>query len=102
MANRWLATRNEEPIRPSQIAYCDVCRVEYVRTAADRRRGQVEKLRKLIIELKESRDANGERDLIKQIEAMHHPDVRGLLERIAAKKEAQPASKRARPSEVLR
>ncbi len=42
MFNRELHRRGEAPLDINAIVYCDRCRDEFKRTAADRRRGQVD------------------------------------------------------------
>lgn len=101
MFNRELAKKNEQGIKPSDVAYCEPCKGVYVATAANRRRGLVEKLRVLIVELKASRDPAGEKELLEKMKAMHHPDIPGLIEAIRTKGEKQTSGKRARASEVL-
>ncbi len=76
--NAKLRARGEEPLDKDQILFCDRCRDEYVRSAPDRRRGQVERMRVAIIELKDTGDPERQRELLDQIRALHHPDIDGL------------------------
>lgn len=80
--NGMLARRGEPILRTTEIMYCDSCRAEFKRTAADRRRGQVERMRPVIQRLKRSSNPENERELIKQLEAWSHPDVPGLIQSI--------------------
>jgi hypothetical protein len=87
--NRMLAARNEAAIRTSEIVFCDRCRVEFRRTAPERRRGQVERMRPVIIKLKRSSNPEEEREAIKQLETYGHPDVNGLVAAIRARLESK-------------
>lgn len=80
--NRQLARQGEERLDHTKILFCDSCRVEYQRTAADRRRGQVERMAVVIRQLKSSNKPEEERLMIKQLEAWGHPDVTGLVQAI--------------------
>jgi hypothetical protein len=80
--NEMLKRRNEEPLSTEQIMYCDACRGEFKRTAAERRRGQIERMRPLIQRLKRSGNPESERALILQLEQWGHPDVNGLVQAI--------------------
>jgi hypothetical protein len=86
---RMLAARNEAPIRTGEIVFCDRCRAEFRRTAPDRRRGQVDRMRPVIVRLKRSSNPEEERELIKQLEAYGHPDVTGLVAAIRARIESK-------------
>lgn len=77
--NEKLGSRNEELIRPSQIAWCQECRAEWVASAAERRAKRNGETAALIRELKASRDPAGEVDTIRQLQTWGHPDVRGLV-----------------------
>lgn len=95
MFNGQLATRGEIPIARSEIGYCQACRDEYKRSAPDRRRGQVDRMREAIQKLKASPDPDNEHDLIRQIRDWHHPDVDGLLKTLRDKLKANKKSGRA-------
>lgn len=92
MFNGILRKRNEQPIAPDQIVFCDECVVEHKKHSADTRRREVDLLASMIRQLKETDDPQRERELIAQLRVQRHPDVDGLVAAIAARK----ATKRAR------
>lgn len=84
-----LVRRGEQPLDEKRILFCDECRNEYIRTAPDRRRGQVERMRPVIVQLKNSRNPEQEWAAIKQLEEWRHPDVPGLVQSIRARIDAK-------------
>lgn len=94
--NRQLARLGQERLDHTKIMFCDSCRNEYQRTAADRRRGQVDRMAVVIKKLKASTKPEEEREMIKQLEAWHHPDVSGLVQAIRNRLDGTKAKGKAR------
>lgn len=80
--NRMLARRGEALLDTRAIMYCDGCRAEFKRTAPERRRGQIERMRPVIQRVKRSGNPEAEREAIKQLEQWAHPDLAGLVQSI--------------------
>lgn len=78
--NQQLRRKGEEPLDLNGIVFCEPCREEFRRTAADRRRAQVERMRAAIIELKSCRNPERQRMLVEQLRIWYHPDVDGLVQ----------------------
>lgn len=76
--NELLRRRGEEPLDRDKILFCPSCEAEFRRVAGDRRRERVERMRSAIVELKATRDAERQRELLDQLRIWHHPDVDGL------------------------
>jgi hypothetical protein len=87
--NAHLAQLGELPLDETKILWCESCLAEYKRTAPDRRRGQVDRMAVAIRALKESDDAERERDLIANLDAWGHPDVLGLVSSIRERRAAE-------------
>ncbi len=96
MWNRELARRGDAPLEINATLWCDSCRAEMRRTAPDRRRGQVDRMAKVIKQLKDGKtaiDVPGEKgnELVnveaayKLLEKWGHPDVAGLRQCLAEK-----------------
>jgi hypothetical protein len=76
--NAELRRRGEEPLDRDRILFCPRCTDEFKRVAGDRARDRVERMRSAIIELKQTRDPERQRELLDQLRVWHHPDVDGL------------------------
>lgn len=76
--NDELRRRGEATLEKDSIVWCPRCLAEYKRSAGDRRRGQVERMRVAIIELKGTPKSYRERELLDQLRLWGHPDVDGL------------------------
>lgn len=100
--NRILAARDEAPLDQTKIAFCAACRARGATLAADNSRQHVERLGALIRELKASSDPGSERDLIKQLGKLGHPDVEGLTGALRDARAKQPSGRRVKASDVLR
>lgn len=87
--NRELARRGDVPLDSKAIVFCDSCRAVYTDTAPSRRRGQVERMRPVIQQLKRSNSPEQEYALLKQLDAWGHPDVPGLVGAIRARLEGK-------------
>jgi len=89
MMNRQAKARGYERIRDDEVMYCATCeaamRVE--RGVVSQRRSEV--MRKHIVELKGGPGADRERDLLKQLEALGHPDVKGFEQAMREKKDSK-------------
>ncbi len=83
--NAELVKRGEDKMDFRAIVYCDQCRVEFQRTAADRRRGQVDRMAPVIRQVKNSKNPEGETSAIVQLKAWHHPDVEGLVQAVRSR-----------------
>jgi hypothetical protein len=84
--NGYLRARNEDPLDSNEIVRCDACRrgIAFQRPPLLRKR--VEEVAECIRQLKASSDPRRERELVKQLEAWHHPDVSGLLQALEEKR----------------
>lgn len=89
-----LARQDQQPLDVGLIVYCNSCRIIFLRTAADRRRWQVERMRPAIAQLKSSGKPEEERGLMKQLDAWGHPDVLGLVQAIRSRLDGGGASKK--------
>lgn len=83
-----LAKRGEEPLDRKRIALCLECRVLLQQQLANRNRRKVDELAEVIRRMKNSVNPRNEHALIQQLTRLHHPDVPGLLESLAAKLES--------------
>jgi hypothetical protein len=97
-SNRELDRRGERRIATSEVVYCETCRKEFLRTAPDRRRAQVDRMAYVIQQLKagetriQVRDKDGERwlderEAFDQLEKWGHPDVKGFEEALKRRRE---------------
>lgn len=82
---KMLLSRGEQPLDEHKLLMCDRCRALWESQRADRKRERVEEMRTCIQQLKASKDAEQEYDLWRRVEALHHPDPRGLREALRAK-----------------
>jgi hypothetical protein len=91
--NGELSKRGEERMDFRAIVYCDPCRDEFQRTAAGRRRGQVDRMALVIRQVKASKNPEGETAAIAQLKAWHHPDVEGLIQAVRARLDGKSGKK---------
>jgi hypothetical protein len=98
MFNRMLAARSEEKLDFTQIVSCDSCRAELTRTAPDRRRKQVDRMRPVIQQVKASKNPEAEIAAIRQLESWKHPDIAGLVQ--ATRDKLNTPGKKAKKGEV--
>ncbi len=97
-ANRQLRRTGEKPLTTSEVVFCLRCRAEFVRSAPDRRRAQVDRMAYVIKQLKagetriQVRDKDGERwlderEALDQLAKWGHPDVKGFEEALKRRRE---------------
>ncbi len=96
MFNARLRDIGQSPIDSGEVLRCDRCveawRAQRPATIWDR----VDAMAKLIQALKNSDRPEEEREIIKQLTAWNHPDVRGLLQAIAVRRATAPKATRSR------
>lgn len=93
--NRMLESRGEERLNPHKVVFCDACRARGQAMQGERNRKHTDALAALIVKLKASRDPANEREPLRRIAELGHPDIPGMLETIKAKRDKAPGSKRA-------
>jgi hypothetical protein len=96
--NKMLRARGERPLSTGEVLFCTKCEAEKRKHEADANRRKVDGLAEKIRALKADPPPppEVERVLVKAIEAAGHPDVKGLLDTIKAKREAGDKKKPAR------
>lgn len=86
--NRLAKARGFERIREDEVMFCTVCEVA-MRKERERIASRLsEVLSKAIVEIKKGPGDERERELIKKLEALGHPDVPGLVQAIREKRDA--------------
>jgi hypothetical protein len=98
VSNRELERQNEPQLDKTKIVFCPACVARGRSLRADGNRKHVDVLAEKIRALKETDSPDEERELIKQIEKLNHPDVPGLLGAIAEKRSK---GRRIRKSDIL-
>lgn len=83
--NRELQRQNEPSLDKTKIVFCPSCVAKGRAIRADANRKHTDLLAEKIRALKDASNPSDERELIKQIEKLGHPDVPGLLGTIAEK-----------------
>lgn len=86
MWNAELAKRDEFPLEPNKIIFCEGCRRKGREFSRERNDKAREIMARNIRELKAAEDPGKELTRIKRIEALGHPDVPGLIEAIRTKR----------------
>lgn len=87
--NRMAKARGYERIREDEVMFCTLCEVA-MRKERDRISSRLsEVLHKAIVELKAGPGAERERELVKKLEALGHPDVPGLVQSLREKKQSK-------------
>lgn len=84
--NGYLRKRMEADIPIDRIVLCPKCRTRMLQERAYRKWEQKERVAKMIRELKDQKDPATAKDLIKNLEEEHHPDIKGLIEAIESKR----------------
>ena len=76
--NRVLARRDEAPLDKTRIVFCNACREEGAKAAAERNRKMVNAIADAIRELKNGCESHREHELLDKLERAGHPDIAGL------------------------
>lgn len=76
--NRELERRNEAPLDRTKIVFCNACRAEGAKAAADRNRKLNDAVGAAIRELKMGCQSHREHELLDKLEKAGHPDIAGL------------------------
>ncbi len=100
--NRKLLSMRDAELDKSRIVFCDECRKRGVAMRAEDNRKHVDLVAAKIRALKATTNPDEERQLIKELHQLHHPDMNGLVEAIRQAREKQSSGKRVRGSDLMR
>lgn len=85
-ANAMLVRLGQRKILDTEVLWCPACSKAFFDARSDRLRVKVDRLAELIRKLKDSTTPRSEHLLLTDIEKCHHPDIRGLLDAIDARR----------------
>lgn len=94
MTNRWIAEGrlvdqlDKRPLASDAVVLCADCRVLLEKMREEKSAARRAETRDLVQRMKASPNPRNEHELIKRLSQLHHPDVTGLIESLAAKLES--------------
>ena len=93
MVNRWIDQGrlkdqlDKRHIPADAVVLCDPCRVMLEEIRAEKSAKRRSEVAELVKRMKDSANPRSEHEAIKRLSDLHHPDVSGLIESLAAKLE---------------
>jgi len=89
-----LMRRGDKHLDTRTIVQCDECKATDIAKQAARNGAHRERMADVIRRLKAARQPEQERELIKQLEALGHPDITGLVQAIRERREGTNGKRR--------